>query len=56
MARIEYFNNELSKNKGYEYDMALLAMMTDTEKTICFGMDNIEDIPQMIAEYYIMMN
>lgn len=45
MTRIEYFNNELSKNKGYEFDMALVSMMTDTEKCEVFNID-----PEDIAE------
>lgn len=56
MNRIAYFENELAQNLGYEYDMALVAMMTDDEKRICFGMNEVEEIPQMIKDYYIMMN
>lgn len=56
MNRIAYFENELAQHYGCEYDMILLAMMTDDEKRICFGMNEIEEIPQMIEDYYIMMN
>ena len=56
MNRIAYFENELAQHYGCEYDMILLAMMTDDEKRICFGMNEIEEIPQMIENYYIMMN
>lgn len=56
MNRIAYFENELAQNLGYEYDMALVAMMTDDEKRVCFGMNEVEEIPQMIEDYYIMMN
>ena len=62
MTRIEYFNSELSKNKGYEYDMALVAhmarkkkfllcmalvaQMTESEKCECFNLDP-EDIADL---------
>lgn len=57
MTRTEYFNNELSQNKGYEYDMALVAMMTDEEKCECFNIDpeDIADLQQMIADFYCFM-
>lgn len=57
MTRIEYFNSELSNNKGYEYDMALVAMMTDSEKCECFNIDpeDIADLPQTIADFYDFM-
>lgn len=56
MTRIEYFNSELSKNKGYEYDMALVAMMTESEKCECFNIDpeDIADLAQMISDFYAM--
>ena len=56
MNRIAYFENELAQHYGCEYYMILLAMMTDDEKRICFGMNEVEEIPQMIEDYYIMMN
>ena len=58
MTRIEYFNSELSKNKGYEYDMALVAMMTESEKCECFNLDpeDIADIEQIINDFYTMMS
>lgn len=56
MNRIAYFENELAQHNGCNYDMALLAMMTDDEKRICFGMNEVKEIPQMIEDYYIMMN
>lgn len=54
MTRIEYFNNELSQNKGYEYDMTLIEQMTDEEKCECFNIDleDIADLPQVIADFY----
>lgn len=56
MTRIEYFNSELSKNKGYEYDMALVAMMTESEKCECFNIntEDIADLDQMISDFYAM--
>ena len=56
MTRIEYFNSELSKNKGYKYDMALVAMMTESEKCECFNLDpeDIADLDQMISDFYAM--
>lgn len=56
MNRIAYFENELAQNLGYEYDMSLVAMMTDDEKRVCFGMNEVEEIPQMIEDYYKMIN
>jgi hypothetical protein len=50
MTRIEYFNNELSMNKGYEHDMALVAMMTNEEICECFNIDP-EDIANI--EYFV---
>ena len=57
MTRIEYFNSELSQNKGYEYDMALVEQMTEQEKCECFNIDaeDIADLPQMIADFYRFM-
>lgn len=54
MTRIEYFNNELSKNKGYEFDMALVAMMTDEEKCEVFNIDpeDITGIEQLVSDFY----
>lgn len=56
MTRIEYFNSELSKNKGYEYDMSLVAMMTESEKCECFNLDpeDIADLEQIISDFYSM--
>lgn len=55
MTRIEYFNNELSQNKGYEYDMTLVEQMTDEEKCECFNID-LEDIAEnlecIIRDFY----
>lgn len=55
MARIAYFENELAKCKGYEYDMALLAMMSNEEKATVFGWDDLNELPQLIADYYGIM-
>lgn len=57
MTRIEYFNNELSQNKGYEYDMSLVEQMSDSEKCECFNIDleDIADLPQTIADFYDFM-
>jgi len=54
MTRIEYFNTELAKNLGYEYDMDLVGQMTDDEKCEVFNLyaDDLDNVAQMIADYY----
>lgn len=55
MTRIEYFNTELAKNLGYEYDMELIGQMTDGEKCEVFNIspeDIAEYLPQLIFDYY----
>lgn len=54
MTRIEYFNTELAKNLGYEYDMELVGQMTDDEKCEVLNLyaDDLDNVAQMIADYY----
>lgn len=54
MTRIEYFNTELAKNHGYEYDMESVGQMTDDEKCEVFNIyaDDLDNVAQMIADYY----
>lgn len=56
MTRIEYFKAELAKELGCEFDMALLAEMTTAEAEDVFLVNDVTEIPQIIADYYAMMS
>ena len=55
MTRIEYLKNEISSNRGYDFEMNLLSTMTESEICECYNVD-VEDIaeylPQLIKEFY----